>query len=207
MTENTYQKFVGKAEIKDEISKYIFKKFTQWVFKRKLEMKPITSIQMFGKSNSNKAMHFIFPLKQSDDWIYNSNYDASNADSINLCIYVGAETIDFRIYLNGDETFTFSNPITFLSFNYIDILKDTKLLVKQRAKLIVDNKQAMNQCIQMNIIDFVIDLLDYFVIQKKIPKELGYDNSPYWIGVNDFSQNYVDKFLNNKYIKKHTVNP
>lgn len=186
-----YQEFKGNKAIKTELSRFIFKQFSQWIYKRNLDMKNGTQILLKNRAYNKKTMHFIFPANIEGPWIYNSQDDSSFAKGINLSILINNDKIFVDIYLDHDTVYNYSNPIAEIDFNYMQALKDEKIVTKEKSQPVVSNKQAMNECIKKNMVDFLIDMFDYFVIDKKMPKGFEKYNEETLFGCDEFISDYI----------------
>lgn len=194
-----YQKFSGIAEIKTEISRYIFKQMSQWFYKRNLDMRASAHFQL-KNTNHNKQLHFVFPVENDSHWLYVNKDSFNYAKGLNVGITVYSSLISVKIYLDHDPTYTYKQPIIHITYDYIKALTDNEILTRIKTKPIVENKQAMNNRIKTDLLNKVLDMLDFLVItKKKTPKELDfYSDKNCYYGCDEFIQEYTDEFLYDK---------
>lgn len=194
----TYQTFIGKSAIKSEISNYIFKKFTQWYFKRDVNVLNKSSLQYTGQNTGNSTMHIVFPESRKSRCNYvEPGYDCNfRRWANNLCIYVSGTMIEFRWYENGSESVKFDHPAWQVQFDYMGAFDNLGLITIKSSKPVISDKQAMNKWIDETITKPIIDVCDYLVIDKKLPKEMGDDN---------YVLDNVDYLLKQKFTNKPFV--
>lgn len=176
----TYQKFIGKQAIKAKMSEYLFKKFSQWYFKRKINLINNSSIAYNSSQNGSATIHIVFAEGKNSSCVYfepGCDYGGMRKAN-NLCIFIGAQEIEVRMYENGSEFVKFNTPIFDVHFDYLEAFRQLGLIGGKPNKPEIDDKHAMNKILQEKLIDPLISICDYLVIHKKLPSDFDYD--PDW---------------------------
>lgn len=192
--------YEGKNAIKSEMANHIFNRLSQWFFGREMNCLKRSSIQYNARTNGNSIIHLIFTENdKSNCEYYGPGSDCVDRWANNICIYICGRNIEIRIYENGSEQLTYSEPFVDLTFDYLQGFTDLDLFTGTKARPIIENKQAINKWLDDTMITPLLYMLDYLAVYKKVPDSFPKDEKISVLKWFDYA--IKNKIATNQYVK------